>query len=93
MMNLLTDLYAVQSLIIPFAFLIQKDPGSVLDLLEPMTLENGQNGLQVLLSAWCENAETFIGGWASRTRFVQHISGYFDNLDDNDNLIYLAMRL
>lgn len=63
----------VQSLIIPFAFLIQKDPENVLGLLEGLTLENGQNGLQLLLSAWCENAETIIGGWASRTRFVQHI--------------------
>lgn len=55
-----------QSLIIPYAYLIQKDPTSVLDLLEKITLENGQNGLQVLLSSWCENAETFIGNWATR---------------------------
>lgn len=67
---LITDLIAYKSLIIPFAFLIHKDPTSVLDLLEGMTLENGQNGLRVLLSAWCENADTFIGGWATRMRLV-----------------------
>jgi hypothetical protein len=43
----------------------------VLGLLESFIGENGQSGLQILLSAWCDNAETFIGNWATRIRFVQ----------------------
>ena len=58
----------IQSLVVPFAYLLytQRDP--VLDLLESTTLQNGANGLQVLLTAWCENAETFVGYWAQRLR-------------------------
>ncbi|PVG01815.1 ARM repeat-containing protein [Serendipita vermifera] len=55
-----------QSLIIPYAYLIHRDPDNVLGLLEGITLDNGQNGLQVLLSAWCEYADSFIGNWATR---------------------------
>ncbi len=63
----------MQSLIIPYAYLIHKDPNSVLDLLEGTVVENGQNGLQVLLSSWCENAETFIGNWATRIRYAEQL--------------------
>ncbi|CCA73674.1 related to KAP114-Member of the karyopherin-beta family, nuclear import [Serendipita indica DSM 11827] len=58
-----------QSLIIPFAFLIHKEPDSVLGLLESTAID-GQSGLQVLLRAWCENAETFIGNWSTRMSHI-----------------------
>ncbi|KAG8780119.1 hypothetical protein FRC20_008445 [Serendipita sp. 405] len=60
-----------QSLIVPYAYLIHKEPDTVLNLLESTVLEDGQNGLQVLLRSWCENAETFIGAWATR---ISHIT-------------------
>lgn len=55
----------IQSLVIPFAFLIYNQPDTVLYLLESTTT-NGRNGLDVLIQTWCENAETFQGFWQSR---------------------------
>ncbi|GJE89716.1 ARM repeat-containing protein [Phanerochaete sordida] len=60
----------VQSLVIPFAFLIHTGHrDTVLNLLQGITVSvNGANksGLEVLLQTWTENAETFQGLWASR---------------------------
>ncbi|OCH92992.1 ARM repeat-containing protein [Obba rivulosa] len=56
----------IQSLVIPFAFLIhngQRD--TVLSLLESTNVD-GRSGLEVLINTWCENAETFQGFWAIR---------------------------
>ena len=55
----------VQSLIIPFAFLIHNQRDTVLDLLDGMQVD-GAPALDVLVRTWCENAETFQGLWASR---------------------------
>ncbi|KAF7303143.1 ARM repeat-containing protein [Mycena kentingensis (nom. inval.)] len=57
----------LQSLIIPFAFLINNQRDTVLDLLEGegMTVD-GRSGLDILIQTWCENAETFQGFWPSR---------------------------
>lgn len=56
----------VQSLIIPFAFLVyhgQRD--TVLSLLESTNI-NGRSALDIVINTWCENAETIQGFWAAR---------------------------
>lgn len=55
----------IQSLVIPFAFLIHNQRDTVLDLLEPTNVD-GRSGLDMLLQTWCENEETFQGFWAQR---------------------------
>ncbi|KIY50482.1 ARM repeat-containing protein [Fistulina hepatica ATCC 64428] len=59
----------LQSLIVPFAFLIHNQLDAVISLLEGMNSE-GRSGLDVLLQTWCENAETFQGFWPSRVSTV-----------------------
>ena len=57
----------LQSLIIPFAFLVYNHCDPVLDLLESARVgEVGRVGLDVLLNTWCENAATFQGFWPTR---------------------------
>ncbi|KAJ7610789.1 armadillo-type protein [Roridomyces roridus] len=53
------------SLVIPFAFLINNQRDTVLDLLESMNVQ-GRSGLEILIHTWCENAETFQGFWPAR---------------------------
>ncbi|KAJ6502647.1 armadillo-type protein [Mycena vulgaris] len=55
----------LQSLVIPFAFLINNQRDTVLALLESMNV-HGRLGLDILIQTWCENAETFQGFWPSR---------------------------
>ncbi|CAL1694900.1 unnamed protein product [Somion occarium] len=56
----------VQSLIIPFAYLIHNDQrDTVLTLLESTDID-GRSALDVVINTWCENAETMQGFWASR---------------------------
>ncbi|KAF8262244.1 armadillo-type protein [Lactarius quietus] len=50
----------LQSLVVPFAFLVYSHRDAVLDLLE------AGSGLDVLLNTWCENAPTFQGFWPTR---------------------------
>ncbi|KAG8991743.1 hypothetical protein FRB93_002589 [Tulasnella sp. JGI-2019a] len=52
----------MQSLIIPFAYLIHERLNEVLTLLESMSVGT-TNGLDVLIKAWCENAEAIQGTW------------------------------
>jgi len=54
-----------QSLVIPFAFLINNQRDSVLDLLESTKIAD-RSGLDILVQTWCENAETFQGYWPTR---------------------------
>jgi len=56
----------VQSLVIPFTFLLNSQRDTVLSLLEEMNI-SGRTGLDVLVQTWCENAETFQGFWPSRS--------------------------
>ncbi|KAF9260865.1 ARM repeat-containing protein [Marasmius fiardii PR-910] len=56
----------IQSLVIPFAFLINNQRDTVLALLEKMNVQ-GRTGLDLLIQTWCENAETFQGFWQSRS--------------------------
>ncbi|PPQ86958.1 hypothetical protein CVT25_009780 [Psilocybe cyanescens] len=55
----------LQSLVIPFAFLINNQRDTVLSLLESINIE-GRSALDILIQTWCENAETFQGFWPSR---------------------------
>ncbi|KAJ7823248.1 ARM repeat-containing protein [Mycena leptocephala] len=55
----------LQSLVIPFTFLINNQRDTVLALLESMNVQ-GRSGLDILIQTWCENAETFQGFWPSR---------------------------
>ncbi|OBZ68625.1 Importin-9 [Grifola frondosa] len=55
----------LQSLVIPFAFLIHNQRDTVLSLLESINVQ-GRSGLDILIQTWCENAETFQGFWAIR---------------------------
>lgn len=57
----------VQSLVIPFAYLVQSERDTVLSLLEGIDV-NGRSGLDILIQTWCENAEVFQGFWPSRVR-------------------------
>jgi len=64
----------IQSLIIPFAFLIHSHRDIVLSLLESLTVSASpsisENGLEILIRTWCEYAESFVGFWASRISIV-----------------------
>ena len=62
----------IQSLVIPFAYLVQSERDTVLSLLEGINI-NGRSGLDILIQTWCENAEVFQGFWPSRVRYL-HIS-------------------
>ncbi|KAG9100077.1 hypothetical protein FS749_016346 [Ceratobasidium sp. UAMH 11750] len=55
----------LQSLIVPFAFLIYSQRDTVLNLLEASAV-GSRSGLEVLMYAWCENAEMLQGNWPSR---------------------------
>ncbi|KIM47710.1 hypothetical protein M413DRAFT_62252 [Hebeloma cylindrosporum] len=55
----------LQSLVIPFAFLINNQRDTLLSLLESIDV-NGRTALDILMHTWCENAETFQGFWPSR---------------------------
>ena len=63
---------SLKSLIIPFAYLIQSQRDTVVSLLESISIlhEDSRNGLEVLLRAWCDNAEMVQGFWPSRVRYV-----------------------
>ncbi len=59
----------LQSLVIPFAFLVYTHPEPALDLLEQTRVgegEDARSGIEVLLNTWCENATTFQGFWPTR---------------------------
>ncbi|VDB86276.1 unnamed protein product [Peniophora sp. CBMAI 1063] len=57
----------LQSLLVPFAFLIHAQRDALLDMLEGIHVgEDGKSGMQVFLECWVENAGTFQGFWAQR---------------------------
>ncbi|CCL98539.1 uncharacterized protein FIBRA_00538 [Fibroporia radiculosa] len=55
----------IQSLVIPFAFLLHNQRDTVLSLLESISVDS-RSGLDILIQTWCENEETFQGFWAQR---------------------------
>ena len=64
----------VQSLVIPFAYLIHTGHrDTVLSLLQGISVPvagANKSGLEVLLQTWTENAETFQGLWADRVSML-----------------------
>lgn len=61
------DQTTLQSLIIPVAYLIHTQRDDVLNLLDSLTV-GSTTGLTVFANAWCENAETFQGAWATKLK-------------------------
>ncbi|GAA5974253.1 hypothetical protein JCM11641_003356 [Rhodosporidiobolus odoratus] len=64
-----------QSLILPFAYLIQQQPDTVLSLLENLTVPSGsgnppRSALEVLLSSWCDYSSDFQGYWNQKVSSV-----------------------
>ncbi|KAI5998077.1 armadillo-type protein [Pisolithus albus] len=55
----------LQSLVIPFAFLVYNQADTVISLLES-TLVQDRSALDIVIHTWCENAETFQGFWPTR---------------------------
>ncbi|KAI0726869.1 ARM repeat-containing protein [Fomitopsis betulina] len=68
----------IQSLVVPFSFLIHNQRDAVLDLLESANIE-GRSGLDILLQTWCENEETFQGFWAQRVSTLAFCSLFVSN--------------
>ncbi|KAF8498357.1 ARM repeat-containing protein [Gautieria morchelliformis] len=59
----------LQSLIIPFAFMIHTHRDNVLDILESFNVagvEPPKTGLEMLIATWTENTESFRGLWSQR---------------------------
>ncbi|KAG6911255.1 hypothetical protein DXG01_002093 [Tephrocybe rancida] len=77
----------LQSLVIPFAFLINNQRDTVLSLLETMTVGPARNGLDVLIQTWCENAETFQGFWPARISTLGLIQLFVSERPSLQNLI------
>lgn len=62
-----------QSLILPFAYLIQTQADTVLSLLEPMEVSASHSSparpaVEVLLSTWCDTVDVFQGYWNLKVR-------------------------
>ncbi|KAG5644159.1 hypothetical protein DXG03_009054 [Asterophora parasitica] len=76
----------LQSLVVPFAFLINNQRDTILSLLESMTV-NGRSGLDILIQTWCENAETFQGFWLSRLSTLGLIQLFIAERPSLQNLI------
>ncbi|KAF8844142.1 ARM repeat-containing protein [Paxillus ammoniavirescens] len=55
----------LQSLVIPFVFLVYNQADTALGMLESTTVQ-GRTALDVFIQTWCENAETFQGFWPTR---------------------------
>ncbi|KAG5638025.1 hypothetical protein H0H81_002226 [Sphagnurus paluster] len=76
----------LQSLVVPFAFLINNQRDTVLTLLEGTNV-NGRSGLDILIQTWCENAETFQGFWPSRISTMGLIQLFISERPSLQNLI------
>lgn len=63
----------LQSLVVPFNFLIHNQRDTILGLLESSDVE-GDSGLNVFVQTLCENVETFQGFWPSRVSTLALIS-------------------
>ncbi|GAA96567.1 uncharacterized protein L969DRAFT_94972 [Mixia osmundae IAM 14324] len=55
-----------QSLIVPIAYVLHANADQTIELLRYVSLPSGQNGLEIFLRAWADNAETFQGYWQIR---------------------------
>ncbi|KAI6012635.1 armadillo-type protein [Pisolithus orientalis] len=55
----------LQSLVIPFAFLVCNQADTLISLLESTRVQD-RSALDIVIHTWCENAETFQGFWPTR---------------------------
>ncbi|KAI6154075.1 ARM repeat-containing protein [Pisolithus tinctorius] len=55
----------LQSLVIPFAFLVYNQADTLISLLESTRVQD-RSALDIVIHTWCENAETFQGFWPTR---------------------------
>ncbi|KDQ62857.1 hypothetical protein JAAARDRAFT_146629 [Jaapia argillacea MUCL 33604] len=55
----------IQSLVVPFCFLIVNQRDTILSLLEATQIQ-GRSGLDIFIQTLCENVETFQGFWPTR---------------------------
>jgi hypothetical protein len=80
------NFFLVQSLVIPFAFLIHNQLDTVLSLLEQTDIQ-GRSALDILIQTWCENAEIFQGFWPSRISHLALSQLYLSERPSLQNLI------
>ncbi|KAG8906440.1 hypothetical protein FRC01_008018, partial [Tulasnella sp. 417] len=78
----------MQSLIIPVAYLVHTQRDDVLNLLDSLTV-GSTTGLTLFANAWCENADTFQGAWATKLSPVA-LCGMF--LSDRASLASLRVK-
>lgn len=76
----------LQSLVIPFAFLIHNQADTVLGMLESTTAQ-GRSALDILIQTWCENAETFQGFWPTRISTLTLCQLYMSGRPTLQNLL------
>jgi hypothetical protein len=76
----------LQSLVIPFVFLIHNQADTVLGMLES-TSAQGRTALDILIQTWCENAETFQGFWPTRISTVTLSRLYASNRSTLQSLL------
>jgi hypothetical protein len=76
----------LQSLVIPFVFLIHNQADTVLGMLESITVQ-GRNALDILIQTWCENAETFQGFWPTRISILTLSQLYASGRPTLQNLV------
>ncbi|KZP10073.1 ARM repeat-containing protein, partial [Athelia psychrophila] len=76
----------LQSLVIPFAFLINNQRDTVLDLLESTNIQE-RSSLDIFINTWCENAETFQGFWPTRISTLALSQLYLDQRQSLQNLM------
>lgn len=62
----------MQSLVLPFAYLVHQQLETVLSLLENLTIPGPppRSALEVLLTSWCEFAGDFQGYWNQKVSAV-----------------------
>jgi len=76
----------IQSLVIPFCFLINNQRDTVLSLLESTQIQ-GRSGLDIFIQTWCENAETFQGFWPNRVSSLAMSQLYLSERPSLQNLM------
>ncbi|KAG8947886.1 hypothetical protein FRC04_010244 [Tulasnella sp. 424] len=78
----------MQSLIIPVAYLVHTQRDDVLNLLDSLTVGSA-TGIAVFANAWCENADTFQGAWATKLSTVALCNMF---LSDRPSLTSLRVK-
>lgn len=75
-----------QSLIIPFAYLIHERRDELVTLLQSMAIGT-KTGLDILITAWCENVEAIQGAWARNMRSVSSSYAFLNKESDQASFV------